>query len=155
MKLRESFSILITIFLTQLIFLYNNEIMLNIQDEKLKNSILLIIGSLSTLFLIHFIMNSEDCGQIIFKVGLIYVVFVIFLTIFYLVDRNHFIEYFKGVNREKLVPKLINETLTIENNKNAEKIEQVTVTFSQIKTEVKPTITTRDIFHKNITKSLT
>jgi hypothetical protein len=100
-------------------------------------------------------MNSEDCGQIIFKVGLIYVVFVIFLTIFYLVDRNHFIEYFKGVNREKLVPKLINETLTIENNKNAEKIEQVTVTFSQIKTEVKPTITTRDIFHKNITKSLT
>ena len=155
MKLRESFSILLTIFFTQLIFLYYNEIIFNVLDEKLKNSLLLIIGTLSTLYLINFIMSSEDCGQIIFKVGLIYVVFVIFLTIFYLVDRNHFIEYFKGVNREKLVPKLINETLTIENNKNAEKIEQVTVTFSQIKTEVKPTITTRDIFHKNITKSLT
>jgi hypothetical protein len=155
MKLRESFSILLTIFFTQLIFLYYNEIIFNVLDEKLKNSLLLIIGTLSTLYLINFIMSSEDCGQIIFKFGLIYVVFVVFMTIFYLVDRRHFIEYFKGVDKEKIIPKIINETLPLENNKILEEIEQVSITFSQIKTEAKPTITTREMFLKNFSMSLT
>lgn len=123
--------------------------MFYILDDKLKNSILIIIGTLFILVLINFVMNSDNCGEIIFKIGFIYLVFVLYLTIFYIIDPKHLIQIFKGVSKENIYQKSLNESLVFDIQEKPNNTEELIFNFTEIFTEVKPTITTREIFHQN------